>query len=199
MPVGELFRDYPKNIVLGWGARYIDGVVFNIYAVFTIAYLVSVVHFKTPEVLFAITSAAFVMIFTIPIAARWSDRLGRRQVFGWSALICGILSFPAFWLMHYSGSLPLVYVAIIIPLGVIYAGVYGPEAALFCELFDTRVRYTGISVVYQLSGIVSSAITPLIATALLAAGGNQPWLVATYMLIVGVISAGSASLMRRTF
>ncbi|HZS83422.1 MAG TPA: MFS transporter [Stellaceae bacterium] len=199
VPVGELFRDYPKNIVLGWGARYIDGVVFNIYAVFTIAYLVSVVHFKTPEVLFAITSAAFVMIFTIPIAARWSDRLGRRQVFGWSALICGILSFPAFWLMHYSGSLPLVYVAIIIPLGVIYAGVYGPEAALFCELFDTRVRYTGISVVYQLSGIVSSAITPLIATALLAAGGNQPWLVATYMLIVGVISAGSASLMRRTF
>jgi MHS family shikimate/dehydroshikimate transporter-like MFS transporter len=143
--------------------------------------------------------AAFLLIFTIPIAANWSDKIGRRKLFGWTALVSGLLAFPAFWLMQYSGNVVLVSLAIIVPFGVIYAGIYGPEAALFCELFDTRVRYTGISVVYQLSGIISSAITPLVATALLAAGGNTPWLVATYMLMVGIISAVSTYLMRRTF
>jgi hypothetical protein len=101
--------------------------------------------------------------------------------------------------MHYSGNILLAQIAIIVPFGIIYGGVYGPEASLFCELFDTRVRYTGISTVYQLSGIISSAITPLVATALLAADGGEPWLVATYMLIVGIISAVSVYFMRRTF
>jgi len=199
VPVGEVFRDYFPNVLLGWGARYIDGVVFNIYAVFTIAYVVSVLHYKTTQVLLAITIAAFLLIFTIPIAANWSDKIGRRKLFGWTALVSGLLAFPAFWLMQYSGNVVLVSLAMIVPFGVIYAGIYGPEAALFCELFDTRVRYTGISVVYQLSGIISSAITPLVATALLAAGGNTPWLVATYMLMVGIISAVNTYLMRRTF
>lgn len=199
VPVGEVFRDYFPNVLMGWGARYIDGVVFNVYAVFTIAYATATLHYRTPDVLFAITIAAFLLIFTIPLGARLSDLVGRRKVYGWTSLVCGLLAFPAFWLMHYSGSVLLVQLAIIVPFGIIYGGVYGPEASLFCELFDTRVRYTGISTVYQLSGIISSAITPLVATALLAAGGGEPWLVATYMLIVGIISAVSVYFMRRTF
>jgi MFS family permease len=199
VPVGEVFRDYRKNVVLGWGARYIDGVVFNVYAVFTIAYLVRTLHYRISDVLLAISVAAFVLIFTIPIASRWSDRIGRRKVYGFGALISGILAFPMFGLMHYSASVPLMFVAIVLPFGIIYPAVYGPEAALFCELFDTRVRYTGISVVYQVSGIVSSAITPLVATLLLAWGGGEPWLIATYMMIVGIISAVSVYFMRRTF
>jgi len=57
--------------------------------------------------------------------------------------------------------------------GIIYAMCYGPEAALFCDLFDARVRYTGISFVYQFSGIFASGITPIIATYLIAANGNK--------------------------
>jgi hypothetical protein len=103
------------------------------------------------------------------------------------------------WAMHYSGSALVAGLAIVLALGVIYAPVYGPEAALFCELFDTRVRYTGISVVYQVSGIVSSSITPLIATTLLKANDGHPWYIAGYIFIVGMISAASTYFMRRTF
>ncbi len=59
------------------------------------------------------------------------------------------------------------------PFAFIYPAVYGPEAALFSELFDTRVRYTGISFVYQFSGIFASGLTPIIATALLPLGRRQ--------------------------
>ncbi|MBS0327868.1 MAG: MHS family MFS transporter [Proteobacteria bacterium] len=199
VPVGEVIRDYKKNVLLGWGARYIDGVVFNIYAVFTIAYLVTILHYDKTTILSSISLAAFVLIFTIPIASRWSDRVGRRRVYGWGAFACGVIGFPLMWAMHYSGSAIVAGLAIVLALGVVYAPVYGPESALFCELFDTRVRYTGISVVYQVSGIVSSSITPLIATALLKANGGEPWYVAVYIFIVGMISAISTYFMRRTF
>jgi len=199
VPLKEVVRDYGKNVLLGWGARYIDGVVFNIYAIFTIAYLTGTQHFDRTSVLIAISIAAFVLIFAIPIASAWSDRVGRRQVYGWASLACGLAAFPMFWLMHYSGSVLLAGLAIVLALGVIYAPVYGPEAALFCELFDTRVRYSGISVVYQVSGIVSSSITPLIATSLLHYGNGQPWWIAAYVCAVGFISAACTFAMRRTF
>ena len=120
-------------------------------------------------------------------------------MYGWAALTCGVIAFPMFWVMHYSGSALLAGLAIVFAFGFVYAPVYGPEAALFCELFDTRVRYTGISSVYQISGIVSSSITPLVATALLHYGNGAPWWIATYILIVGIISAISTYYMRRTF
>jgi len=199
VPVGEVLRDYKKNVLLGWGARYIDGVVFNIYAVFTIAYLIGILHYDKTSILLSISVAAFVLIFTIPIASKWSDRFGRRTVYGWGAFACGAVAFPLMWAMHYSGSPLVAGAAIVLALGVIYAPVYGPEAALFCELFDTRVRYTGISAVYQIPGIVSSSITPLVATALLHYGNGTPWWIATYIFVVGIISAVSTYYMRRTF
>ncbi len=199
VPVGEVIRDYKKNVLLGWGARYIDGVVFNIYAVFTIAYLVGILHYDKTAILSSISIAAFVLIFTIPVFSRLSDRIGRRTVFGWGAFACGAVAFPLMWAMHYSGSPLVAGLAIVLALGVVYAPVYGPEAALFCELFDTRVRYTGISVVYQVSGIVSSSITPLVATALLKANDGAPWYIAAYIAIVALISALSTWAMRRTF
>jgi len=60
---------------------------------------------------------------------------------------------------------------------------------LFSELFDTRVRYTGISFVYQFSGIFASGLTPIIATALLPIGGGQPWLICAYVLFASLVSA----------
>jgi hypothetical protein len=51
------------------------------------------------------------------------------------------------------------------------------------------VRYTGISFVYQFSGIFASGITPLIATALLAQGNGKPWLICAYVVFAGVVSA----------
>lgn len=199
VPLKEIARDYRRNVLLGWGARYIDGVVFNVYAVFAISYLVGTLHFPKTPVLVAVTLAALVLVVTIPYASKLSDRVGRRRVFGWGALACGVSAIPALAVMHYSTNIWWVSLAVILPLGVVYAFVYGPEASMFCELFDTRVRYTGISVVYQVSGIVSSSITPLIAATLLEYGGHKPWWIAVYVLVVGCLSATCAAAMKKTY
>ncbi|MNT05311.1 shikimate transporter [compost metagenome] len=91
----------------------------------------------------------------------------------------------------------LLWLSIVVPFGILYAAVYGPEAALFCELFDARVRYTGISFVYQFSGIFASGITPIIATALLKSGGGKPWQICAYVAFAGVVSALSVALIGR--
>jgi metabolite-proton symporter len=188
VPVVELFSTHSKNTVLGLGARYIEGVTFNIYGVFLIFYLTNILHMSRQIALTAVMISSAIMILLLPLCGRWSDRVGRRRMFGIAGLLIGILSFPAFWLMGTLSPI-LTILAVVVPFGIIYAAVYGPEAALFSELFDTRVRYTGISFVYQFSGIYASGLTPIIATALLAPGRNQPWLICLYILAVSIISA----------
>jgi MFS family permease len=195
VPVWDVLRDF--FVVLGWGARLIDGIVFTIYAIFPLSYLTTVAKIPRTTVLAAITAAAFVLIFTIPYASRLADRVGRKKIYVVFSLINGFVTFPALWLMQYSGSALIASACIVVVLGIIWAFVYGPQAAIFCDLFDTRVRYTGVSLVYQIGAILSVSLTPLVATALLQANNNQPWLIAAYVSAAGVISAICAALMKR--
>lgn len=199
IPFLDLIKRYPGNILKGMGARYIDGVFFNVFAVFSISYLTSTIKISRTDALIGVMAAAFVMCFAIPYFGALSDRIGRTKVYFWGSLVVALSSFPAFWLItHSSGNMLLIWLAIIIPFGILYAAVYGPEAALFCDLFDARVRYSGISFVYQFSGIFASGITPIIATALLKTGGGEPWLICMYVLFAGLVSAACASAIGRT-
>ena len=188
VPFFELWRTHGKNTLLGLGARYIEGVTFNIFGVFIVGYIANSLGLPRQTALAGVMIASAIMIVMLPIYGNLSDRIGRRRMFGVAGLLIGILSFPAFWLMQTKEPL-LIWIAIAVPFAIVYPAVYGPQAALFSELFDTRVRYTGISFVYQFSGIYASGLTPIIATALLPAGGNKPWLICAYILLVSIISA----------
>ena len=193
IPFMDMLRRYPGNVLKGMGARYIDGVFFNVFGVFSITYLTSTLQISRTDALIGVMVAAVVMCVTIPFFGHLSDRLGRTRVYLWGSLITAVSAFPAFWLMgHSGGNVLLVWIAIVVPFGILYASVYGPEAALFCDLFDAKVRYTGISFVYQFSGIFASGITPIIATALVKTSGGSPWLVCLYVLFAGLVSAWCA-------
>ncbi|GEP09070.1 MFS transporter [Methylobacterium gnaphalii] len=194
IPFVAMMRDYPGNVLAGMGARTIDGVFFNIFAVFSIGYLTGTVKLPRTEALLGVTAAALLLCATIPLAGWLSDRLGRTRVYAWGSLLTGLSAFPAFWIfLNSGGSMGMIWLALIVPFGILYATVYGPEAALFSELFPARVRYTGISFVYQFSGIFASGLTPIIATALLQySGADKPWLVCAYCAFAGLVSAASA-------
>jgi len=188
VPFVELFRTYTKNTILGLGARYIEGVTFNTYGVFIVGYLANTLKMPRQTALAAVMISSAIMIVMLPICGNLSDRIGRRRLFGFAGLLIGVLSFPAFWLMGTQSPL-LIWIAVAVPFAFVYPAVYGPQAALFSELFDTRVRYSGISFVYQFSGIFASGLTPIIATALLALNDGKPWLICLYILVVSGISA----------
>jgi MFS transporter, MHS family, shikimate and dehydroshikimate transport protein len=190
VPFFELIRTHGKNTLLGLGARYIEGVTFNIFGVFVVGYLAGTLGLPRQTALAGVMIASAIMIIMLPIYGNLSDKIGRRRMFAVAGVLIGLLSFPSFWLMQTKEPF-LVWLAIAIPFAFVYPAVYGPQAALFSELFDTRVRYTGISFVYQFSGIYASGLTPIIATALLPAGGGKPWLICLYVLFVSIISAAS--------
>jgi MFS transporter, MHS family, shikimate and dehydroshikimate transport protein len=194
VPFASMIADYPKEVVAGMGARYIDGVFFNIFGVYSIAYLTSQLKVPRTEALLGVTAAALIMCLFIPLFGRLSDQLGRTRVYGWGALITGLSALPAFWIWSAFPDQPaLVWTALIVPFGILYASIYGPEAALFCDLFKPQVRYTGISFVYQFSGIFASGLTPIIATALVQVyGGSGGWAIAMYCVFAGLVSALSA-------
>ena len=178
------------------GARYIDGVFFNVFAVFSILYLTAHVGLDRSFALRVVAAAALVMVFTIPLFGRLSDFFGQARTYAVGSGLLAISVFPAFWLMS-TGDPVLVVLGIVLPFGVIYPICYGPEAALFANLFDPSVRYTGVSFVYQFSGIFASGITPMIATALLAANDNDPHWLSIYVAFAGVVSMLSAWILHR--
>ncbi|HZP79570.1 MAG TPA: MFS transporter [Pseudolabrys sp.] len=195
VPVVELFSSHLKPTLLGLGARFIEGVTFNIYGVFIIYYVTTALQLPRQVALTGVIISSALMIVMLPIFGNLSDKVGRKKMFGVAGLLIGITSFIAFYMMGSREPL-LIWIAITVPFAFIYPAVYGPQAALFSELFDTRVRYTGISFVYQFSGIYASGLTPIVATALLAYGDGKPWLICLYVLAVSIVSALSAFAMQ---
>jgi metabolite-proton symporter len=195
IPFVEMIRKYPRNILLGMGARYIDGVFFNVFAVFSILYLSKYVNIDRTTALVLVCLSAIVMVAAIPMFGKLSDYWGRPKTYAIGSLLLALVTFPAFMLMD-SGNLLWVALALIVPFGIIYPMCYGPEAALFSDLFDVKVRYTGISFVYQFSGIFASGITPIIATYLIDFGDGTPWLLAGYVVFAALVSMVSALLIR---
>lgn len=191
MPFYDMLRRNLVEVFLGMGARYIDGVFFNIFAVFSIGYMVNTVGINRSLALWAVSIAALTMIFSIPIFGALADRFGRPKTYAVGSLLLGISVIPAFMALN-SGDITTIYITMMITFGIIYAICYGPEASLFADLFDTPVRYTGISFVYQFSGIFASGITPLIATYLFEKNGHQPWLICAYVIFSALVSMVSA-------
>ncbi|KEO51392.1 MFS transporter [Thioclava indica] len=196
LPIVEMAKRYPGNVLLGMGARYIDGVFFNVFAVFSILYLTKYVGMEREFALWTVCGAAVVMIFCIPIFGRLSDVFGRPKTYAVGSLLLVLSVFPAFSLMS-TGNPVLVILGIVLPFGVIYPVCYGPEAALFADLFDPSVRYTGVSFVYQFSGIFASGITPMVATWLMASNNDDPFWLCAYVIFAGLVSMLCAILIGR--
>lgn len=190
IPALELVRNSKnrRHILLGMGSRWIEGVAFNTWAVFAIAYGTDLLELSQQTMLIAVMCAAVTMVIFIPVFGRLSDRIDRRHLYTWGSVLLGAAAYPAFLLLG-TGSALVISATIVVVLGIIYPMVYAPEASLFAELFPIRVRYSGISVVYQLSGIVASGMTPLILTFLLSQSNGSIGPIIGYIVVVCIISA----------
>ena len=198
MPMVEVFRDYPKNVLLTMGARLSEGQVFNIFAVFAITYATTQLELTRSTVLYGVLIGAAVECLTLPVFGALADRYGRRPVYMGGAAFCALFAFPFFWLLDTENT-GLIWLALALGFAIGHSAMWGPQASFFSEAFGTRVRYSGTSFVYQFSGIASSALTPLIATALLGWAGGSPWLVVVFVIAYAAISFISTYLARETY
>ena len=197
MPIVDVFRTYPKNVLLAVGSRIGIDVVFYIFAVYVLTYVSTNLGLPRNLGLIAISIAALIEIFTIPAFASLSDKIGRRPVLMAGAAFLGLWIFPFFWLLD-TRSASLIILAVIVGLSIGHAAVYGTQASFYAELFGTRVRYSGASLGYQLAGIFGGALAPIIATALYAATGG-PGLIGVYVAVLCLLSIVCVYLADETF
>ncbi len=197
-PLLDAFKRYPKMMLACMGARFIDGVSFNVFGVYSLTFLTQNHGIDRTHALWAVMISSVVMSVFIPVWGHVADRIGKAKVYGICALILGFVSFPAFWVIeNHADSFFLVCLAIGLPFGILHSAVFGTMASLFSESFDPSVRYSGISFVYQFTAIFASGLTPLFATVLTGWAGGEPWYLCAYFAIVGVLSASCTLWMRR--
>ena len=196
MPIIDVLRTYPKNVALGVGSRIGIDAAFYILAVYSLTHISTNLGLSQNIGLLAVSIAALIEIFTIPLFASLSDRVGRKPLLIGGAALLGIWAFPFFALLNTESTL-LIVLAVIVGLSVAHAAVYGVQGSFYAELFGTRVRYSGASFSYQISGIFGGALAPLIATSLYPAGGTT--LIAVYVAAVCALSILCYALAQETY
>ena len=189
MPVIDVLRRHPKGVLLAMGAKIEDFAVFYLFTVFVLVYAtLPRIGFSRDRVLMAVSIAAAIELFTIPIFGALSDRLGRRPVYLFGAILVGVLAFPLFWMIETS-STPLMILSIVLALPIGQAAMYGPQASFFSELFGTETRYSGASLGYQTASVLGG-LCPILATVLLKRTGGS-WAISLALMGLAVITTAS--------
>jgi MFS transporter, MHS family, shikimate and dehydroshikimate transport protein len=198
VPLVELVKTHKRDVLTAMGMRIAENGCFYIFTVFVLHYGEETLKLSKNTMLTGVIIAAGIGLLTVPFYGWLSDRLGRRKLYMAGALFTLAFVFPFFALLDTKEPV-LIWLAIVLAVNIGHDLMYGPQAAYFSELFATRMRYTGASVGYQLASVFGGGFAPLIAVALLAAGGDEPYLVALYMMGMGVITVVATYFARETF
>ncbi|RXZ46034.1 MFS transporter [Agromyces binzhouensis] len=194
-PLKELFRSNTKNVVLTAVIFIANNAAGYLLIAYFATYAVTALGMDRPTVLLATTFASFGwLVFTL-WGGRLSDRLGRIRTFQIGYAFLALWAIPM-WFLIDTGNIVWYFVALFLMtfgLGLSY----GPQAALYAEMFPAKVRYSGVSIGYALGAILGGAFAPMIAAALLGETG-QSWTIGLYIAIAAVISLIGVSLVKET-
>jgi MFS family permease len=182
-PVVEVVKTRPKEILLSALIRCSEQAPFYIFTAFVLAYGVNDLGLDKNFMLYAVMAGAAVSLFNIPFFGHLSDRIGRKRMYMIGVVGTLLFAFPYIALLH-TAAPALVFIAVVLSL-VPHDMQYGPQAALIAETFDTRLRYSGAGIGYQLASVFAGGPAPLIATALVPI---SVWLVGAYIAGMSVIA-----------
>lgn len=156
------------------------------YTTGTIAGVSDPLSVNPTHALIALIAAELLTIPATLLCGRLADRIGRKPVLLGAAVFGVIFAFPMFMLFDTENSW-LVALGLVLGLAVIQGGTIGVSAAMLAELFPTRMRWSGIAISREIPASLVGGTAPLVATALVAATGGSPWLVALYLVLLSVI------------
>jgi metabolite-proton symporter len=197
VPLADTLRYHWKSVLIAVGAKVVETGPFYIFSTFVIAYSTKYLGYDKVTALNAVTIATLVATVAIPFMGKWSDKVGRKPLYIGGTIAMMLFAFPYFYLLSLKSAFWLT-AATVIALGILWAPVTAVLGTLFSEIFSTQVRYTGVTLGYQLGAAIAGGTAPLIATALLSAFNNSWVPVALYIVLTGAISLAAIAVTRET-
>jgi MFS family permease len=182
-PVRTVLREHRGTVLLAGGSFAVHLATFYILITGTLDYTTRELGMARGSVLVVAMIVAGVQLVTIPLAAKLSDRFGRLRVYTIGVVGLLIWAIPMFLLIDTATVAGLVVAQLI---GATFLScIYGPQAALFAELFDAEVRYTGASLGYQLASVIGGGLAPFLMVLLLESTGTS-LSVSAYIMVLAI-------------
>ncbi|EGK4176426.1 MHS family MFS transporter [Escherichia coli] len=195
-PLVEVIRDYPSIVVKGVCAKLIEACTFAMFTVIVLAYgkannLDSNILMET-----MIVAVAF-EILAIPLMGALCDKIGRKPVYITRTIIQIVTIIP-FFLSINQDNFWLTQLAMIIVITLGHSMCYAPQASFFPELFPTHIRCSGIALIWQLGSLIGSGILGLVAVKILQITAGHYYGLASYVLVLGIVSVMALFMMPET-
>ncbi len=191
----EVLKRYPRGVFTAMGLRFGENIMYYLVVTFSITYLKVQVGANTSSILWYLLVAHAVHFAVIPLVGKLADRFGRRPVYFVGAALGATWGFFAFPMMN-SGNYVVITGAVTIGL-IFHAIMYAPQPAIMAEMFPTRMRYSGVSLGYQVTSIVAGSLAPIIAVKLLEIyDSSVP--IAMYLAAACAVTLGAVVFTRET-
>ncbi|PRY43948.1 MFS transporter [Umezawaea tangerina] len=188
LPIAEVLRGHWRRVLLGAGVNFGFNMFIFVLATFAASYGTKQLGMPRSVLLNATLVGSFAQAVAILVFARLSDRVGRLPVMLGGAGFLAVFAFPLFWLLD-TRQPGLVVLAMVIGFAG-SAAIFGPMPAYYAELFGPKIRYTGVSVSYQLGAVLGGGLSPVVAAALLGlTADHASWPVSLY-LVGGALVSG---------
>ncbi|MFC7685314.1 MFS transporter [Ureibacillus sp. GCM10028918] len=185
IPVVEVFKYNSKDIFRLIGLKLGDG-FFNVFLMsFILVYATTYLDYSRDTALLGLTLSCATMILTIPIMGYLSDFIGRKIIYTGGLIAMIVLAIPYF--MAVPVSTGWFFTMQVVLLGVVWGAIFATQGTLFSELFPAKVRYTGLSLGYQIAAAIVG-FGPMIWTAMGASYGASPLVFGGFMIVSLVIS-----------
>ncbi|MBT2103097.1 MFS transporter [Enterobacter mori] len=186
-PLRDTLKHHWREVLIAAGLKVVETAPFYIFSTFVVSYATTTLTYQKSQALEAVTLGALVATIMIPLMGLLSDKIGRQRMYAVSVFVLGLFIVPWFMLLN-TGTTWGIVLATVIAFGVLWAPVTAVLGTLCSEIFSANVRYTGITLGYQLGAALAGGTAPLIATGLLAKYDGDWVPVAWYLAVTVVIS-----------
>jgi len=197
-PITQVIKRNWREIILSALLRLPEQAPFYLFTTFVFTFGLAATKLDRPFLTWAVSAAACVSFFTIPLFGHLSDRVGRKTIYMAGIVVMAIWGFVYFGL--YSTAIPAVVFIVIAVSLIPHDMQYGPQASLIAESFTGRLRYSGASLGYQLASIVAGGPAPYIATRIWAGEtflpAKNPYMISLYILLCCIIGFAAVALLK---
>lgn len=190
LPVVEVLKRHSRGVFVTIGLRLVQPAWFSILTVYSLTYLADV-RGDSAAGIQALLVVGAVSLVSTPLWGWLSDRFGRRRIAIGAAIGIGVAVWPFFAFLDH-GPLAILWLVFLVGMNLLHDAIYGPQAAWFAEQFPTDLRYSGVSLGYQVGSIFSNGLTPLLAVVLVELGGGSPWILCVFIGLYAVLTTIAA-------